>query len=216
MERTVLSRERIVAAAIVVIERDGAKALSMRKVAAELGVAVMSLYNHVPDRDALIAGVAQAVLADLDAAAGALDARRDWRLNARDLLAAFRDVARRRPRSMHLVLTSRLDLESWWRVAERTLAVLDAAGFGPETSVRAVRALMSYAIGAQMMENGALKLAGGPPDAGFQAALAAPEEFPRTTAVAGELLRFDTAADYDYGLELLLEALDGLPREVKP
>jgi AcrR family transcriptional regulator len=207
-----LTRERIVRAAITIIERDGAQALSMRKVAAELDVGVMSLYNHVPHRDALIEGVAQTVLAGLDVPEDQANPAQDWKLNARAMMAAFRATAQRYPRSMHLALTSRIDLESAMRPAERALMLLDAAGFDGETSVRALRALMAYAIGSYMMECGALKTPDQFPDAATRIPQADPDRFPYMSALAQELLRPDPEADFECGLEMLLSALDRLPR----
>lgn len=211
-ERRTLTRESIVRAAIAVIERDSAGALSMRRVAAELGVGTMSLYNHVPDREALVEDVAQTVLAALDVPEEEADPARDWKLNARVMVAAFRAAARRHPRSMHLVMTSRLDLEFKWRAAERALELLAAAGFDGETSVRALRALMSYAIGSQMMAHGALKTPDQTPETALQAVQDDPERFPHVVALAQELLRPDPEADFETGLEMLLSALDRLPR----
>lgn len=211
-ERRTLTRELIVQAAITIIERDGARALSMRKVAAELGVGTMSLYNHVPHRDALIEAVAQAVLADLDVPEDGPGPAQDWKLNARAMIEAFRAAARRHPRSMHLVLTSRLDLEFKWRAAERALRLLSAAGFDGETSVRALRALMAYAIGSQMMGEGALKMPEQFPETAVGAVQADPGQFPRTVALAQRLLHPDPEADFECGLNMLLSALDRLPR----
>lgn len=211
-ERQTLSRASIVDAAITIIERDGARALSMRKVAAELGVGVMSLYNHVPDREALIEGIAQTVLGNLDVPVDEANPQQDWKLNARAMIAAFRGAARRHPRSMHLVMTSRLDLDFKWRAAERALMLLDAAGFDGETSVRALRALMAYAIGSQMMASGALKTPDHFPDTAVQTVQADPAQFPHTIALAVELTRHDPEADFECGLEMLLSALDRLPR----
>lgn len=209
-ERRTLTRDRIVRTAVKVIERDGAAALSMRKVAAELGVGVMSLYNHVPHRDALIEGVAREVLAGLDVPGTGSD--QDWKVAARALAGAFRATARRYPRSMHLVLTSRIDLEFKWQAAERALAVLDAAGFDAETSVRALRALMAYAIGSHMMADGAIKMPEEIPDSAVRTLHEDPDRFPYTIASADALLRPDPEADFDAGLDMLLAALDHLPR----
>jgi AcrR family transcriptional regulator len=211
-ERRSLSRELIVQAAITIIERDGARALSMRKVAAELGAGVMSLYNHVPDRDALIEGVAHAVLAGLDAPDEEADPGRDWKLDARAMVDAFRAAARRYPGSMHLVLTSGLDLVFTWQAAERALMLLAAAGFDGETSVRALRAVMAYAIGSEMMRGGALQTPDRFPDTSARIIDADPGRFPRTIALAGELMRPDPDADFACGLDMLLSALDRLPR----
>ncbi|GAB2821691.1 TetR/AcrR family transcriptional regulator C-terminal domain-containing protein [Actinocorallia aurea] len=197
-ERPPLTRGLIVGTAIALVERDGAKALTMRKVAAELGVGTMSLYNHVPDRDSLLEGIAQEVFAGLDAEAA--DEGGDWKDGARALVGAFGTAARRRPRTMYLVLTSRVDLEFPLRTAERALTVLEAAGFDPRTSVRALHCLMSYAIGAQMMMSGALRMPE-PPEAAAQV---------QELGLPAEFLRADLEGDFDIGLELLLAALDAL------
>ncbi|ROO90550.1 TetR family transcriptional regulator [Actinocorallia herbida] len=196
--RPALTRGLIVGTAIALVEREGAKALTMRKVAAELGVGTMSLYNHVPDRDNLLEGIAQEVFAELDTEAAA-DAG-DWKAGARALVGAFGEAARRHPRTMHLVLTSRVDLEFPMRTTERALTVLEEAGFDAETSVRALRCLMSYAIGAQMMMSGALKMPE-PPETAARL---------KQTGLPAEFLRTDLAGDFDIGLELLLAALDAL------
>ena len=52
--RTPLSRERIIAAAAAVADRAGVAAVSMRSVAKVLGVEAMSLYHHVPSKEALL------------------------------------------------------------------------------------------------------------------------------------------------------------------
>ncbi|RAY16290.1 TetR/AcrR family transcriptional regulator [Actinomadura craniellae] len=211
VERRPLTRELIVRTSIALIERDGAKALSMRKIAAELGVGVMSLYNHVPNKDALLAAVAESVLAELDVPDA--DPDRDWKLNARAMAAAFQATARRHPRSMYLALTSRAGQLSGWRTAERALALFDAAGFDGATSVRALRALMSYVIGAQVLEGGALRMSerlpGEPAEPQINIDLA---EIPRVVELADELVRLDPEADFECGLEMLLSALDRLPR----
>lgn len=205
--RSALTRDLIVQAAITLVEREGARALTMRKVAAELGVGTMSLYNHVSDRDTLVECLAQAVLGEFDVLAAA-PAPADWREGARALVAAFRAAARRHPRTMHLVLTSRLDLEFPWRTAEMALALLTSAGFDGETSVRALRTLMAFAIGAQMMENGAIHMTGQVHDPAFEVVQADLDRFPHVVAAADELVRTDLRPDFAVGLEMLLAALD--------
>lgn len=211
--RKPLSTRTIVDAAITVIERDGGNALTMRKVAAELGVGVMSLYGHVPDRDSLIESVAQAVLACLDEAAVS-GPHQDWKASALALAEAFQAGARRYPRSTYLVLTSSLDVSLAWAAAERALALLETAGFDAHTSVRVLRTIMSYLIGSQLMEHGALLMSDDPQDA-IRVVQAAPHEYPRSIALGRELLHPDPHADFKFGLELLLIALDKLPRTPK-
>ena len=231
--RRPLTRELIVDAAITVIERDGSRALSMRRIASELDVGVMSLYNHVPSKDALLEAVADTVLAGLDVPAPSPGPGRDWKDDARALVAAFRATARRHPRSMHLVLTNRVSAKSARHAVRRVLALLGDAGFDEETSVRALRAIMAYMVGAQMMHDGALAIphplpgdpalprAGGDGDAnpgpgpgpGYDMDVHVdPAETPHVAALFDELTRPDPEAEFKFGLEMLLAALDRLLR----
>lgn len=66
-----LSSERILDTAEKIATAEGVGALSMRRVAAELGTGAMSLYNHVPSKEALLAGLAERVLAQVEVPVGA-------------------------------------------------------------------------------------------------------------------------------------------------
>ncbi|MFG2248447.1 TetR/AcrR family transcriptional regulator C-terminal domain-containing protein [Spirillospora sp. NPDC048823] len=208
--RPVLTRERIVLAAVELIEREDADALSMRRVAAELGVAVMSLYNHVPNKDALLEGVAEHVVSGLELHD---DPSEPWQERARALVRAFRKIAHDKPRCMTIVLTHRIDTAAGLRPAERALALADAAGFDGETAVRIMRALLAYALGAQMREVGMAKMLGHLVETGAESwANLDPDEFPHVIALASELATHDPEADFEFGLDLLIGALDRLPR----
>ena len=54
MQRSPLSKDRVLAAAVELADRDGLEALSMRRLGAELGVEAMALYRHVGNKDELI------------------------------------------------------------------------------------------------------------------------------------------------------------------
>src|ERR1043165_9533546 len=62
-----LSRERILDAALALLDRDGLEALSMRKLGEALGVEAMSLYNHVPNKAALLDGIHELILTSVPA-----------------------------------------------------------------------------------------------------------------------------------------------------
>jgi AcrR family transcriptional regulator len=208
--RPALTRERIVQAAVDLIERDGTDGLSMRAVAAELGVAVMSLYNHVPNKAALLEGVAEHVVARMDLGG---EGGGDWKERARGLVRAFRKVAHDYPRCMTIVLTHKIDTPVALRPAERALALAGDAGFDGPTAVRAMRALLAYALGAQMREVGAVKMLDHLEHATTATfARLDPERFPHVIALAPELARQDPETDFEFGLDLLIQSLDGLPR----
>ncbi|WP_406326892.1 TetR family transcriptional regulator [Streptomyces sp. NBC_00203] len=65
-----LTRDKVVDAALAEIDRDGPDSFSLRKLAGEPGVEAMSLYDHVPNKDALLDGVAEALIAGLAAQVG--------------------------------------------------------------------------------------------------------------------------------------------------
>lgn len=67
-KRPALSREQIVATAVALADANGLEAITMRKVADELGYKVMSLYNHVSNKDDLLEAMVDAALADVDPA----------------------------------------------------------------------------------------------------------------------------------------------------
>src|SRR5690349_8723742 len=63
--RTQLTRERVVAAGIELADREGIDSISMRRLAQELGVEAMSLYTHVRNKDDLLDGMVDAVIAKI-------------------------------------------------------------------------------------------------------------------------------------------------------
>ncbi|MDG4830851.1 TetR/AcrR family transcriptional regulator C-terminal domain-containing protein [Solwaraspora sp. WMMD1047] len=89
--QALLSRDRIVETAITLIDADGLDAFSTRRLAAELGVAGPSLYNHFPTKDAILDAVAETITARVDVSFfGTLDWRealRRWGLSYRAALA---------------------------------------------------------------------------------------------------------------------------------
>ncbi|NKZ07584.1 TetR/AcrR family transcriptional regulator [Actinomadura latina] len=208
--RPALTRDRIVHAAVALIEREGADALSMRRVAADLGVAVMSLYNHVPNKTALLEGVAERVVEGLQLED---DPAAPWQEGARALVRAFRKVAHDYPRCMTIVFTHKIDSAAGLRPMERALALADAAGFDGGTAVRIMRALLAYAIGAQMREIGMEKMLGHLAETGAKSWNDLdPDAFRHVIAYGPELAAHDPETDFEFGLDLLIAALEALPR----
>ncbi len=138
-----LTRERIVAAALARIEAEGADELSMRKLAAELGVDPMSIYYHLPDKQALLLAVFDLVLAELPLP----DASLPWREALRAVGRQFHRLAIAHPRIFPLLIASPYGTP---REAEVHLALRDLllrAGFGPEDCARVTQAIYTYAVG---------------------------------------------------------------------
>jgi AcrR family transcriptional regulator len=206
-----LSRPRILAAAMDLIERDGGDALSMPALAAELGCAVMTLYAHVPSKAALLDAVAEAVVAGVEYAP-APDA--PWPEQIRAQATAFRRAASARPRCTMITLSRPPASAARLRPAEHALATLRGAGFSPADSVRIVRTLAAYTLGSLRPEPDAApgpgEPAGGRGDSGADRPRLTPTAFPQLTSLAAELSQTDPDADYEFGLDLLLHAAAAL------
>ncbi len=102
-KRPGLNRERIAAAAVGLVDRDGLESFGVRRLAAELGVDPMSIYNHIPGKVALLDAISEAVLEE--AAARATTPPVDWEEVARWMAHGYRDMAMRHPRVFPLLTT---------------------------------------------------------------------------------------------------------------
>lgn len=206
-----LSRELIVRTAVAMIERDGINAVSMRRLAAELGTGAMSLYNHVPNKAALLNAVAEHILADLRFT---VDPATDWREAARSMARAFREVAQRYPRSVMVVVSRQPNSAEGMRAVEQALATARAAGFHGRTAVRVMRAVVNYVLGCLLHEASQTEARWaddtGPPVSEVDLVAAG---LVNVRELLPALTEHDSEADFEFGLELLISALDALPRD---
>ncbi|MBF6212273.1 TetR family transcriptional regulator [Nocardia puris] len=98
-----LSRDRIRAAALALIDRDGLTELSMRKLAAELGVRAASLYGHYPTKDDLLDDIAREIMSHVDASAFEGGA---WRAALASWARSFRAALAAHPNFVPYLATS--------------------------------------------------------------------------------------------------------------
>jgi AcrR family transcriptional regulator len=66
LRREPLTRERIIEAAMRLMDKEGLEAVTMRRIGRELGVEAMSLYNHVADKEDILSGVVEAVMGEYE------------------------------------------------------------------------------------------------------------------------------------------------------
>ena len=203
-QRGQLSRDAIIRTAVELIERDGEAAISMRRIAAELRYGVMSLYNHVPSKEALLDAVAEHVMDGFDFAP---DPDADWRDQTRALVRSFRALARRYPRCLNVVITRQLNTTAGLQPLEAALATARSAGFDGETSIRIMRTFVAYALGGLMNE---ARFNEYQPSAA--SGRADPARFPNIAELGWSLTHADHDKDFEFGLELLINAVSALPR----
>jgi len=195
-----LTQSEIAAAALAVVDRDGLAAMSMRTVAAELGMGTMSLYRYVSDREQLEGLVVDLVLSGVDLTP---PPRAAWPRRISTLAERVRAALAEHPAMVPLTLTRRHASTATLMFGERILEILTAAGFTGRRRVVALRCLLAYIVGAIQQEHlGALSGPG-------TAALAAlpPEDYPRLTENARTARGMRADEEFRGGLEILLTGL---------
>lgn len=150
-----LSRERILGTALQLVDRHGMEALSMRRLAAELGVDPMAIYHHVPGKEALLEGVAQLAFAQLrvEPPAGA-----DWREQVRAFARGYRDMVREHPHlTLLLIANVQAGGAALLRATERLCAALEESGLPPGLVATAAAVIVDYVHGFTLAEGMSLR-----------------------------------------------------------
>jgi AcrR family transcriptional regulator len=196
-----LTTDHLAQAALAVLDRAGPGGLTMRAVAAELGLSVMGLYRYVADRDDLERLLVDHVFAGVDTTPPPPDL--PWRTRLTTMLGRVRAAFDAHPAVVALTLTHRHRSPGVLRWAETLLAILTEAGFADRDRVIALRALFSYLIGAIQLEHlGPLAGAGTRSLADLPAGA-----FPHTAENARAAAAIGPDEEFDGGLRLLLRGL---------
>jgi AcrR family transcriptional regulator len=199
--RQPLNRRRVLEAAVWFADREGLEALTMRRLGAELGVEAMSLYNHVPNKSALLDGMVEVLLGEMEIPAE----DHGWEERIREGYRAFRRLAHEHPNVFPLLVNRPPDtMDGVWLV-EAFLKTLEEAGFGKETALHAFRVLSSYTFGYAMAEIRGFALE--PEGSRLGAHGLSAEEFPRLSELGPQLERVDHDAEFEFGLDLILDGL---------
>src|SRR5881394_1057849 len=145
--RLPLSRDRILQAALELADENGIEAVTMRKLGQVLGFEAMSLYNHVSNKDDLLDGILDLVLAESEPPAPEGDWDEAVRASAISIHAALRNHAW----SSTLLMTGRIR-PARLRYMDSLLGRLRNAGFSAETTYHAYHVLDGYIFGFSMWQ----------------------------------------------------------------
>jgi len=198
-----LTRDRVVRAALELIDRDGIDALSMRALGRSLGVEAMALYTHVRSKADLLDAVAVRILDELDLE---LDRTMPWPQRIRRVVHAWAGLQERHPRSFVLVYRAGLRSGVVERVTEELLDALRVAGFDEHGAALACETIIVFVDGALVGRSSWT-------DHDLQSAWAQiastadPERYPRYAEVAPHAARLTWKQILDSGLTLLLDGL---------
>ena len=206
-----ITREVVLAAALEIIDRDGADALSMRRLAAALDRDAMIVYRHAANKAALLDGVAEIVLAQLRVDS----ADPDWAGQLRAVARDYRRLALAHPRVVPLLVTRPLATPlalrppGTLRPLEDILALLTRAGFTGPDALHIYRAIFGFLHGHVLNE--LQELIDNPDETDDLLRLGLHRlpitEFPLLRSLAPALAAYDGAAELERGLDILLTGL---------
>jgi AcrR family transcriptional regulator len=208
--RTPLTRQRVLRAAVALADRGGVGALSMRKLAQELGVEAMSLYHHVANKDDILDGIVDVVFAEIELPTG----EAGWRAAMRRRAISAREALRRHPWATGLMESRSTPGPANIRHHDAVLGVLRNAGFPIELAAHAYSLLDSYIYGFALQE---ASLPFHTPEETAEVAQTIMAEFPADEYpyLAEITTDYVLQPGYDYGNEFLYGLdliLDGLAR----
>lgn len=141
--KPLLSRERIVATALTLIDGEGLQAVSTRRLAAELGVSGPSLYNHFTTKDDILDAVADAVVAQVDLSM--FDGDPDWRESLVGWARSYRAALAAHPNIVPFLAQGPGRRPAGLRMADAVFGAMTAAGWPPGQATR-IGALMRYFV----------------------------------------------------------------------
>ncbi|MCT9077777.1 TetR/AcrR family transcriptional regulator [Streptomyces fulvoviolaceus] len=215
-----LNRERVLAAALELVDREGLSALSMRRLGAELGVEAMALYRYAAGKDALLDGLVEALYLELEerlaAEAGpeGEDAgAHEWRSGLHRIARATYDVCLAHPQAVPLLATRMLAVPLARRPLavlkdhERVLALLREAGFDDNRAAAVFRAFTAWLLGYVSVELRPMVDNPDEPDPAFRLGLhrMPPQELPILRDVAPALAERGGPQGLAAGLDSLLD-----------
>jgi len=209
--RVPLTRARVLATALRLVDDEGLDALTRRRLGQELGRDAMALYRHAPDRAALLDGIVELVMDELDIP----DGGQDWQTQLSRTAHDFRRIGLAHPHVVSLMVTRPLSTPlglrplGTLRPLERLLKVLTHAGFPPPLALRVYRLYIGFLYGHMLTE--LQELVADPEETSDLLRLGLhrlpAREFPLLRSLATELATYDGVAELDQGLAVLFTGL---------
>ena len=211
--RAQLSRARVLETAVALADRHGLEALSMRKLADELGVAAMSLYYYVPNKDHLLDGMIDIVFSEIEPPSTDVD----WRTAMRSRAIATREALRRHPWAIGEMEGRTSHGPANLRLHDAVLGCLRGAGFSIEMTVHAYSVQDAYIYGFVLQETDMAPQTADDFAAEAQRQMdeyeAVLADYPHLVEVVGGYVAkagYDYESEFLFGLNLILDALDQL------
>lgn len=224
--RVPLSRERVLRAAMNLADQGGIGSVTMRRLADELGAEAMSLYYHVASKEDVLDGLADAVATEINQAVDRVEVpsgAASWKTAMRRRILAARQVLLGHPWAPGLFETRTTTSPAIIRHFDTLVGLMRDGGFSHDLAHHALHALGSRALGfsQELFDPGD---GAGPGDASAVPADMV-GQFPHLAAMLTEIAHDDPGStlgwcddqtEFEFGLDLILNGLDGLRQASRP
>jgi AcrR family transcriptional regulator len=207
-----LSREKVLQGAVAVADRGGIASLTIRSLAAELGVKPMSVYHHVANKDEILDGIVDLVFGEIELPT----IGGEWHSEMQRRAASARDAMLRHPWAIGLVETRTSPGTATLKHHDAVIGTLRAGGFSVEMTAHAFALIDAYVYGFALSE---VTLPFKGPDTVPEVAEQmmeqfSPADYPHLVEFTVEHVMkpgYDYGEEFEYGLGVVL---DGLARAV--
>jgi AcrR family transcriptional regulator len=217
--RLPLSRERVLRAAVALADEVGADAISMRRIAQELGVVPMALYKHVANKDELLDGMIDVVVGEIDPPASGAD----WKTTIRRRVLSARAALLRHPWASRVIESRAEATPTVMAYMDSMIGIFRAGGFSLDLTHHAMHAMGSRLLGFSQ------ELFDDTADLGPEQAAVMLRELAATYPNVSELVRSithdqasvvgvgcDDQFEFEFALDLMLDGLERLRDRAGP
>ncbi len=207
--RPTLSRERVIQAAVALADTAGSDALTIRKLAAELGVKPMTIYYHVPTKEAIIDGMVDQVFTEI--ALPPTDT--DWKTAIRQRSASARSVLAKHPWATPLMESRTTPGPATLLHHDAVIGCLRSGGLSIEMTAHAYALIDAFVYGFALQEASLPATAGNDmTDLAQSIAGTMPAgDYPHLMELTTEHVLqpgYDFGNEFDFGLDLILAGLE--------
>ncbi len=213
-DKLTLTPRTVVEGALALADAEGLEAVTIRRLAKDLGVTPMALYWHFRSKDELLDGVAARIFEEVDLS---VDVSVPWQEQLRVLLGSMVSVLRAHPSTAILLSTRTVSSEGSLRATEVVLDILRRGGFSPTEATQIARHALSGITNLVSGEPGvvARKDSEGLVEARQRARslleTLPPERYPRLVEAATPLSEGVKPDEYfSFGLDLLLAGIEAM------
>jgi TetR/AcrR family transcriptional regulator, tetracycline repressor protein len=212
-DRTRLTKQVVVERALALGDAEGVEALTIRRLATELGVTPMALYWHFRNKEELLAALGDQVWSELDTD---IDTAAPWHQQMRGLMESLLHVLRSHPCAAQLILQGEKQSDAALVALETALTVLQRGGFDPEHAAAIARSALWTGLMLTMSEPGfhvAMTEAERTEEqrkVRVRFALLPPDRYPCLVEAAGPMSACDPEFHYRFGVDLFIAGVQAM------